>query len=378
MKNTTCLLLCLVFMATGSWLTATETDFVFTDLGSDVDLSSEANAISDSGVAVGSIEFYSQGTYRRRAFFFSGGVRDFDYDGGSSPNMRSSALAVNTAGCAVGWTQAFDAAPIYLALWKAADSCPFNDTLFLYSLGGSNTAGRGINDDNLVVGYSETAADEPHAFSLAFGTTTTLTDLGVLPGGSRSAAMAVNADGVAVGYSSSSEAIERATRWDDGSPTDLGAFPGASATTKSYALAANDLVSPQIVGWSYGSLAGGNPHAFILKDGTMTDLGTLTGGDWSEAFDVNDDGDVVGWARTADSYMHAVLWVDGVITDLNTVTGIPAGWVLAEARGINNGGQIVGRGVYGGVDRAFLLSPTLVFSSSFDDGTFGGWDTVVP
>ncbi len=376
MKNALRLLLCLVFMATGSWLAATETDYVLTDLGDEFDLSSAANAISDSGVAVGSIMVDSHGTPRRRAFYFSAGVRSFDYDS-SSPNMMSSALAVNTAGCAVGWTQATDAAPIYLALWKAAESCPFNDTLFLYSLGGSNTAGRGINDDNLVVGSSATAGGESHAFSLAFGTTTTMTDLGVLPGGWASAAMAVNADGVVVGYSSSSEAIERATRWDDGSPTDLGALPGASATTKSYALAANDLVSPQIVGWSHGPQAVGHPHAFTLQDGTMTDLGTLTGGDWSEAFDVNDDGDVVGWARTADSYMHAVLWVDGVITDLNTVTGIPAGWVLAEARGINNGGQIVGRGVYGGVDRAFLLSPTLVFSSSFDDGTLGEWDNAV-
>jgi len=107
------------------------------------------------------------------------------------------------------------------------------------------------------------------------------------------------------------------------------------------------------------------------------DLGTLTGGTWSEAFDVNDYGDVVGWARTADYHVHAVLWVDEQIIDLNTVEGIPAGWVLAEARGINNAGQIVGRGVFGGSDRAFLLTPIL-FNDGFEDGTLDGWDSVVP
>ncbi len=86
---------------------------------------------------------------------------------------------------------------------------------------------------------------------------------------------------------------------------------------------------------------------------------------------------MVGWARTSDFYVHAVLWVDDQIIDLNTVEGIPAGWVLAEARGINNAGQIVGRGVFGGSDRAFLLTPIL-FSEGFEDGTLGGWTSVVP
>ena len=65
------------------------------------------------------------------------------------------------------------------------------------------------------------------------------------------------------------------------------------------------------------------------------------------------------------------------IMDLNTFDGVPPGWVLAEARGINNAGEIVGRGVFGGSDRAFLLTPIL-FVEGFEDGTLDGWDSVFP
>ena len=37
----------------------------------------------------------------------------------------------------------------------------------------------------------------------------------------------------------------------------------------------------------------------------------------------------------------------------------------------------VGRGVYGGSDRAFLLTPIL-FVDGFEDGTLDGWDGVFP
>ena len=65
------------------------------------------------------------------------------------------------------------------------------------------------------------------------------------------------------------------------------------------------------------------------------------------------------------------------IIDLNTVEGIPSGWILAKAEGINNSGQIVGRGVYDGSDRAFLITPIL-FQDGFENGSFDGWTDVVP
>jgi len=362
-------------LTVASWVLAQNTTYVFTDLGHTDDLSSEATAINASGVVVGSIMFNSGGTPRQRAFWYSDGVRHFDYESGS-PNMKSEAVGINAAGCAVGWTQATDGVGVYLARWKAADTCPFNHGVNLTNLGGANTGGQAINSANLVVGYSQTGTGDYHGFSMTLGTTG-MTDLGVLPGGWSSAAWDVNDDGVVAGYSTSSTVVQAATRWDSGVPTELGAFPGSAAGTESYAYAINDLPSPQIVGWSYGSSVGGQQHACIWQNGVMVDLPTLTGGTMSEAYDVNDHGDVVGWARSADFHVYAVLWVDGQILDLNTIDGVPPGWVLAEARGINNIGQIVGRGVYGGSDRAFLLTPIL-FVEGFEDGTLDGWDSVFP
>ena len=74
---------------------------------------------------------------------------------------------------------------------------------------------------------------------------------------------------------------------------------------------------------------------------TLTDLGTL-GGTFSQAFGVNDKGWVVGFSTTeGDVGLHAFLWRDGVMTDLGTLGGsdpLP----LSAAGSINNRGEIVG------------------------------------
>ena len=71
--------------------------------------------------------------------------------------------------------------------------------------------------------------------------------------------------------------------------------------------------------------------------GTMADLGTL-GGDESYALDVNNRGQVVGWAYTAGGLPFAFLWEKGVMTNLGTLGGSYSyGW------GINDPGQVVGQ-----------------------------------
>jgi probable HAF family extracellular repeat protein len=76
----------------------------------------------------------------------------------------------------------------------------------------------------------------------------------------------------------------------------------------------------------------------LLAAYSLTDLGTLGGGGTAPAYDINEAGQVVGYATTASLKYHAFLWDDGVMTDLGT---LPTG-STSKAFGLNNNGQVVG------------------------------------
>lgn len=59
----------------------------------------------------------------------------------------------------------------------------------------------------------------------------------------------------------------------------------------------------------------------------------------------------------APSDTHAVV-VGRTMVDLNDLIPANSGWYLEATTGINNRGQIVGYGLHGGQQRAFLLTPT--------------------
>jgi probable HAF family extracellular repeat protein len=82
---------------------------------------------------------------------------------------------------------------------------------------------------------------------------------------------------------------------------------------------------------------------------SIIDLGTLPGGTFSEAYALNDHGQVVGRAGTASGTIHAVLWQDGTMIDLGSLPGEgPFGGGYSEAYGINKRGQVVGMSFTGG------------------------------
>jgi probable HAF family extracellular repeat protein len=83
-------------------------------------------------------------------------------------------------------------------------------------------------------------------------------------------------------------------------------------------------------------------HAFLRQHGIMNDLGTLPGDVVSWAETINNRGEAVGTSCDANNNMHPFIWQNGTMTDLKTVMSPDSPWVLLEALGNNDRGQIVG------------------------------------
>ena len=129
------------------------------------------------------------------------------------------------------------------------------------------------------------------------------------------------------------------------------------------------------IGNIVGAAGGTYLHAFVRTNETLIDLGTF-GGDNSCANDINDNNEVVGFSASAGGTNLAFYWTDSLgVVDLNTLIETNSGWILRDARAINNSGLIIGSGVFNGEAREFLLSPipepattSLVFSATSFSG----------
>jgi len=150
--------------------------------------------------------------------------------------------------------------------------------------------------------------------------------------------------------------------------TDLGSLGGPELD--SYAHGIN--ITGQVVGSTNIGPPSYRSHAFLYSGGVMSDLGTLAGKSDSNAWDINDVGQVVG-----DSGAHAFFYSGGSMTDLGTLGGTLLGETQSYAYGINSTGQAVGWSYWhdpqsqpGDRDpsRAFLYSGGVMMNL----GTLGG------
>lgn len=100
--------------------------------------------------------------------------------------------------------------------------------------------------------------------------------------------------------------------------------------------------------------------SFVRKNGSYWKLNPLPGDDDSYASSINDTGDIVGSSyRGWFAGERACIWKQGAASDLQSAAVNSEGWILSEAVGINNAGQIVGNGTLNGRRRGFVLTPEI-------------------
>jgi len=162
--------------------------------------------------------------------------------------------------------------------------------------------------------------------------TYTVTDLGTISGNSVSRGYALNNAGAVTGTSYTPTAAIAAL-FSNGKVTNISTL----GSNVSVGTAING--SAEIVGWNdFYSNPNFNPQAFLYSNGRMTSINSpsvFPSG--TEAFGINDSGEVVGTGYMTDSNFHAFLYSGGKMTDLG-----PRGAFQAVAVAINNSGQIIG------------------------------------
>ena len=204
-------------------------------------------------------------------------------------------------------------------------------------------AGWDIDDAERVVGASTTDVfGAGRAFRWKAGR---LVNLGVIGGGTfaASAAYGINAAGDIVGQSHvNASDPPHAFLYRDGVLSDLGTGYGIGSFSRAWKI--NN--AGEIVG-ERARRQSSPLRAFLLRNGRFRDLGTLGGtagpyGTSSVAYDINDRGQVVGGALPPQGPQHAFLWERGVMRDLGTLGGNSE---VTQANAVNEEAQIVGASV---------------------------------
>lgn len=278
--------------------------------------------INNRGQIVG---YTDTGSQKFRSFVWQNGHCE---DMGTLGGDATWAKAINDDGLVAGWSTTSNVMPYVAMTWQKGQMSRIGN------LGGAYSSGNDINNNGVVAGNSQLSGAGGNGYvytwlngvasnSKLIGEGTGINDL----------------DEVVVAANS------RAYIWRNNAATDLGGLGGN--TTRPQAI--NN--KSQVVG--YSNVDSIYWHAFLWQNGTISDLGTGSQ-KYSMAADINDSGLVVG---NYGFMYHACMWKDGMLIDLNSLLPANSGWTLVSADGVNNLGQIVGKGIYNGQYSGFLFAP---------------------
>ena len=221
---------------------------------------------------------------------------------------------------------------VFSCKYSFAQTTEFRYAVFdLGDFGGQASNAFGINDAGIVVGNAWLPGNFIFHTALFDVNKGTITDLGTL-GGQTSWAYEINERGQIVGVSDNINGFDHPYFWEDGIFTDLGTFGGTYGGARSI----NEL--GQIVGNAQldDNLT---THAFLWKNNVMSDLGSLLNNQaTSDAWDINETGQIVGLSSDETGFNTAILWENGNMINLEGLGGP----FQSEAWAINDFGNIAG------------------------------------
>lgn len=298
------------------------------------DRGSAAADINDLGAMAGYSSAFEFGNSHAVVWKRGAGLKSIGHLPG---DKNSEGLGINNVGTVVGNS---DLRPF---LWTAAGGMKALP-MMVGRIGGN---AKDINNAGMTVGYLTKSLNvEP--IPVSWSDTMSLRVLELLPGGSQGEARRANDENAIVGWTDS-VAGRRATLWGGKGVTNLGVLPGCNSSE------ANGINLQSTIVGSCSNSIGRLPFVWTPQSGMKPlSLPSWANEGWANA--VSKSGTIVGVVRATWGKEYAVCWKGNVLTSLSDIAPkISATFTIYDASSINDVEQVSGSWIRSGIrSRGFL------------------------